>query len=57
MRTWVSLVLSALAMWISFGEFLRRDILISKSFALLFFLVALYIFVASVIGMFKKKVE
>ena len=57
MRTWVPLVLSALAMWISYGEFLRRDILISKSFALLFFLAALYLFVVSVIDIFFKKVE
>ena len=54
MRTWVPLVLSALAMWISFSEFLRRDILISKLFALLFFLAALYLFVVSVIDLFKK---
>ncbi|WP_342505951.1 hypothetical protein [Sporosarcina sp. FSL K6-2383] len=55
MKTWVSLVLSALAMWISFSEFLKRDILISKSFPLLFFLAALYLFVVSVIDIFQKR--
>ena len=54
MRMSVLLVLSVLAMWISFSEFLRRDILISKSFTLLFFLAALYLFVVSVIDLFKK---
>ena len=54
MKTWVPLVLSVLAMWISFSEFLRRDILISKLFALLFFLTALYLFVVLVIDLLKK---
>ena len=54
MKTWISLVLFVFAMWISFSEFLRRDILISKSFALLFFLAALYLFVISVIDLIKK---
>lgn len=54
MRTWVPLVLLLLAMWISFHEFIRRDDLISKSFALILFLIALYLVVISVIDLFKE---
>jgi len=51
----VALVLFILAIWISLSEFLRREILISKLFALLFLIVALYLFLAIARDLFRKK--
>lgn len=50
-----ALVLSLLVIWISLSEFLRRDILGSKLFALLYLIVSLYMFVVIVKDLFKKE--
>lgn len=54
MKNWISLILCLLAMWLAFSEFLRRDILISKSFALIFFLAALTLLAVSLTDLIKK---
>ena len=48
-------VMSLLTIWISLSEFLRRDILGSKLFALLYLIVSLYMFVVIVKDLFKKE--
>ncbi|MBO0587983.1 hypothetical protein [Sporosarcina sp. E16_8] len=49
------MVISLLAIWISLSEFLNRDILVSKLFALLFLIVSLYLFVVTVKDLFRKE--
>ncbi|WP_438318642.1 hypothetical protein [Sporosarcina sp. FA9] len=51
----LALVLFVLAIWISLSEFLRREVLISKLFALLFLIVSLYLFFVTVRDLFKKR--
>ena len=51
----VVLVLSLLAIGLSFTEFLRRIVLPSKLFALLFCIVALYLFVTTIKDLSRKQ--
>ncbi len=53
----IALVLFALAMFISFSEFLRRDDLVSKLIALLLFIATLYLVVISIRDLFNKRVR